>query len=274
MPEKVHLIGGYGYIGSHLLAELQSHHDRFSTQVYSRQNPLNTNVDNGTVIYLAGQNRPGFSISRESINLWETLNSVSPGCRFVLCSSVLVYDANNEGIVDEQSPINPVSPYAIYKAASELMVSYICKLKDIPYSILRISNVYGRSGNKGGFGMVLDAYKSESKTPIEILQSGLTNKDYIYIVDVVNIFLKLLTTGIQPELININSGDKFNLLDIIRLLNLKRSEPLDFAFNPNIVVRSALSISNERMVTTLGYHPQYNLYKGIEDTVNYLGIAK
>lgn len=74
---------------------------------------------------------------------------------FVLLSSVGVYGFRPEGIISEETPLNPAGLYEKSKAESEKIVISASKEGDFSYSILRPSNVYGpRMNNQSLFQMV------------------------------------------------------------------------------------------------------------------------
>jgi nucleoside-diphosphate-sugar epimerase len=64
-------------------------------------------------------------------------------CRWVQLSSVGVYGSKMRGVIDETSLFNPKGEYEVTKARAEQEISEYCNKNDIPFSILRPSNVFG-----------------------------------------------------------------------------------------------------------------------------------
>lgn len=178
MP-KVLVIGGAGYIGSHVVKELLE--NGFETVVYDNMstgqevnlfseagfikadildekaldNALKQNID--AVIHLAAKKAVGESMENPQLysinNLTGTINILNAMVNnnvkhIVFSSSAAVYGMPEYLPLDENHPRNPMSFYGYTKAAIEDLMDWYSKLKDFNYIALRYFNAVGYAADK------------------------------------------------------------------------------------------------------------------------------
>ena len=73
---------------------------------------------------------------------------------FILFSSVSVYGPYTQGMYDENTPCNPVGPYALSKYNAEQRVKEIAAKSGMTATILRLATLYGE-GNPGNVGRLI-----------------------------------------------------------------------------------------------------------------------
>lgn len=119
----------------------------------------------------------------------------------------------------EDSPLMPLSPYAITKKTSEDYLRYYKHQYNVDYSVLRYGNVFGpRQVPHGEAGVVaifinniLNGRKS-SLYNYDDEPKGMT-RDYCYISDIVEANLLVLDKG-ENSIYNISSGVETHTLDL------------------------------------------------------------
>ncbi len=102
--------------------------------------------------------------------------------RFVHISSSEVYGTCEKEEIDEDHPLNPMSPYAASKAGADRTVyAYGCTY-DLPVVILRFFNNYGPSQH---LEKVVAKFITHAltKQPISIHGSGEQMRDWLYVMD-------------------------------------------------------------------------------------------
>lgn len=104
-------------------------------------------------------------------------------CRFVLFSSAAVYGNPVSLPMDEEEPVNPLSPYALHKHAAEETCVFMHRNYGLDIKILRIFSVYGAGLKKQIFWDMFQKYRNTGK--LELWGSGEESRDYIYIDDLV-----------------------------------------------------------------------------------------
>jgi UDP-glucose 4-epimerase len=170
---RVFIIGGAGYIGSHVVREfLDSGHavtvyDNLSTGARENLFPEAAFVQgdildqatlsaamrgHGAVVHLAAFKAVGESMSnpeKYSVNnITGTLNILNAmsavGCkRIVFSSSAAIFGEPKYLPIDEAHPTNPESYYGFTKLEIERFLSWYDRLRGIRYSVLRYFNAAG-----------------------------------------------------------------------------------------------------------------------------------
>jgi nucleoside-diphosphate-sugar epimerase len=72
----------------------------------------------------------------------------------ILISSVSVYGPYTQGVYDENTPCNPVGPYALSKYNAELRAIEIAQASGMALTILRLATLYGE-GDPGNVGRLM-----------------------------------------------------------------------------------------------------------------------
>jgi UDP-glucose 4-epimerase len=141
--------------------------------------------------------------------------------RFIYASTMSVYGAHPEISVKEETNCQPKSFYGVGKLASE---NYLSIYEDygLKTTSLRLFNVYGPGQNlenlrQGMVSIFLAQLIKEGS--IHVKGSGSRFRDFIYIDDVVDVFIKCLeyeeTFG---EIINVGTGKKTSIHNLINKL--------------------------------------------------------
>lgn len=120
--------------------------------------------------------------------------------------------------VDESHPTEPIVSYGITKLAIEKYLHLYRELHGIQYVVLRVSNPYGERQRletaQGAVAAFL--HRALSHQPIEIWGDGTVTRDYIYIGDVADAFLKAMEYSGTKSVFNISSGHGLSLNELIQ----------------------------------------------------------
>ncbi|WP_332872527.1 NAD-dependent epimerase/dehydratase family protein [Pontibaca salina] len=118
----------------------------------------------GTILCLAGVTparaaRGGDLGANAALALAAGHAAAAVGARVLLVSSASVY-GNRSGLLDEATPLAPVSPYGIAKQAMEARARNIAAVRGVALCSLRIGNVAGADATLGGWqpGFALDRF--------------------------------------------------------------------------------------------------------------------
>jgi len=157
------------------------------------------------------------------INIDGTRN-VLEGCRknnvktFIYSSSSAVYGNKND-VCSENDPLNPQSPYAESKRASELLCQEYAVTHGLNTGILRYFNVYGQRQNPNGpYAAVVARFTQQLKNgePLTIFGDGSQTRDFIHVSHVAQANLNIgAKDGLRGEVLNIGTGKSINLLELV-----------------------------------------------------------
>ncbi|MBP2685860.1 MAG: NAD-dependent epimerase [Deltaproteobacteria bacterium] len=252
------ILGGCGFIGSALAAKLRAEgfdvtlldplpprdptfRDRWIPGRMEDVPPTETILRPGmTVVHLAWTSLPEPS-NRDphgdiASNLLPSLRWLE-GCvetgvsRVIFLSSGgTVYGIPRTRPIGEEHPTDPICSYGIGKLAVEKYLALFRRLHDLPYIVLRASNVYGPGkdpfGRQGAINVFLgNVVRGE---PIRIWGDGGVVRDYIFIDDLLALFLRCIDTRIGDEtpVFNAGSGEGHSLRDIVdRIHSVTAADP-------------------------------------------------
>ena len=120
--------------------------------------------------------------------------------------------------MDEQHPANPKCSHAIGKLACEHYLRLFASTASANVTILRMSNPFGGSQvKKGGQGVIsFLANQIARDQPVSLF--GNTVRDYVYIDDVANAFLKAIEHPAGFRIYNISTGVGTTLVELAKLV--------------------------------------------------------
>ncbi len=119
--------------------------------------------------------------------------------------------------IPETHPTDPVCAYGISKLTIEKYLWLFRKLYGLDYTILRLANPYGERqrihASQGAVAVFLG--KVLRGEPVEIWGDGSVVRDYFYISDVVDALLAALESTDDEHVFNIGSGVGHSLNDLL-----------------------------------------------------------
>ena len=158
--------------------------------------------------------------TRGQINLLEACKKANPGIRVVYCSSRAVYGSVSKRVIDEETVPRPLDVYATNKLAGEHYHRVYAKVFGLNATILRVANGYGPRAQmkEPSFGILNWFIRlALDDAQIKIFGDGKQVRDYVYVDDITDAFLK---TGrnmkIPGETLNIASGRGLPLITIVK----------------------------------------------------------
>ena len=188
--------------------------------------------------------------------------------RFVFSSSCSSYGANEE-IVNENSPLVPLTAYAKSKVKSE---SELLKLKDdnfIPV-ILRSATAYGISPNLR-LDLVVNNLTCSALTTgkVKMLSDGTAWRPLLHVEDMANAFLLTLESPedkVSGEIFNVGSNnDNYIVKDIAQKVEeIVPESIISFSKEANKDHRS-YQVNFDKIRDNLGFKTKWNLTDGIKD---------
>jgi UDP-glucose 4-epimerase len=304
---RIVVTGGAGFIGSHLCEALAQRGDEVvavdDLSTGSRDNvgaevelveASVRDVDTirrafagvDAVVHVAGQASIFKSFDRPErdldVNVSGTLD-VLDACivagvpRLVYASSMTVYGEPELIPTPESAPCVPVSYYGVTKYAAERYVQIAGERRDIDLSVtsLRMFNVYGeRQSLDNPYQGVLAIFLGNvlRGEPITIHSDGRQTRDFVYVRDVVDAWLRVLDEpATHGEVFNVGSGRETTIAELAdAVVAAAGSESWEFRTAPaqeGDIRRSAANV--DRLRTAVGWEPAAALGDGMRRTLEH-----
>jgi UDP-glucose 4-epimerase len=306
LGKQVAVLGGCGFIGSHICRELVSRgyavtmfvrrggsrarikdiEDKLNIcegDIVCPDDVLNAIASSRQLIHLAHTTTPVLSMEDPAYDCtsnlvaslrWLSRLSETDVSRILYVSSGgTVYGHPQACPIDENHPTNPISSYGITKLTLEKYVAMYAIQQEIEHCLLRPSNIYGK-GQKlhTGQGVVgILSYRALAAEPIEIWGTGQAVRDYLYIDDMVSATLDLLEYTGEQKVFNISSGTGYSVLDVIRVLYSLLGSAPKIVYKPRRPWDVPANVlDSSRLQAETGWYPKVDLVEGIRQTLDWL----
>jgi nucleoside-diphosphate-sugar epimerase len=214
---------------------------------------------------------------RGHLTLLDACRRVNPTVTVVFPSSRLVYGKPRYLPVDENHPLAPESIYAAHKLAAESYHLIYGRLYGLKSTVLRISNPYGpmQAGDARVYGIANTFIRTAVQGgDITLFGDGAQQRDYIYIDDLVDAFLKAAASETSRDRIyNVGDGRSVSLRELAEL-SVRIAGRGDIVYVPwpaeYQTIESGDYVTNCGLIRDqLGWLPFTSLEAGIEKTVSY-----
>ena len=161
----------------------------------------------------------------------------------------------------ESEKIDLKYPYALTKKQGEDLLLHWGKIYNLNVVSLRLFNVYGtRSRTSGTYGAMFGTFlKQKIKNyPYTVVGDGNQKRDFTYVTDVVDVFIKCIKYKKNCQIFNVGSGQAHSVNKICSLLGgEKQSIPLRPG-EPRITFADIKKISKE-----LKWKPKIKIEQGV-----------
>jgi UDP-glucose 4-epimerase len=217
---------------------------------------------------------------------------VRNGCgRLIFSSSSAIYRVGDDLTVDEDSPVDPQSPYARTKAVCEAMFADIAAAHPVRVLSLRYFNPIGadpkmRTGLQlprptHALGKMIQA--AEEGTPFLVTgtdyptRDGTGIRDYIHVWDLAAAHVAALSAFDNlpgpVTAINVGTGRGTTVRELVAAFNSVAGRPIetrDAPRRPGDVAGAYTRVDRARRL--LGWRPRYHIAEGIRDSLDWAAI--
>ncbi|HUY73449.1 MAG TPA: NAD-dependent epimerase/dehydratase family protein [Candidatus Dormibacteraeota bacterium] len=172
----------------------------------------------------------------------------------------------------EDEMLEPASSYAVAKAAATLYCAQAARAHGAPVSTLRLYSVYGPWEDPRRFISRLVAYGSQGRLPP--LASPLTARDYVYVSDVCDAYLRVAGSAPGPGAVyNVGTGVQTTLRDAVqvgrRVLGIA-GEPVWQTMPDRSWDTGTWVADSSRLRAAVGWRPLIDLAQGLRLTADWL----
>ncbi|MDD5691362.1 MAG: NAD-dependent 4,6-dehydratase LegB [Candidatus Omnitrophica bacterium] len=210
-------------------------------------------------------------------NVKGTLNVLQAARRLgakkvIITSTSEVYGTAQYVPIDEKHPLQAQSPYSATKIAADRLAESFYRSFGLPVVIARPFNTYGpRQSARAIIPTIITQLLSGVK---EIRLGNLTPiRDFNYVTDVCRAFLKIaVSNNTTGEEINIATGTGISIEKLVRVLAKKLKVKVKIIIEeerkrPSDSEVERLIGSNKKIIKLTGWHPQYDLDNGLDETI-------
>ena len=135
--------------------------------------------------------------------------------RLVFLSSASVYGNPQKLPITEDTPLHPLSPYAVHKVMCEVMCRYFAEHYGMSIRIARIFSAYGAGLKKQIFW---DMYrKLESTGRLDMFGTGNESRDYIHVKDLIRALFLIATAEEEIQVYNVANGEEVTIREATEL---------------------------------------------------------
>ena len=307
-PQRCLVLGGRGFIGSHLVDALldqgyivrcfdrphvaplgDSHLNNPRFELYEGDLASEADVADAligcdicyhlvsTTLPKSSNADPVFDVESNLLGTVRLLTyAVKSGVRKVVfvSSGGTVYGVPAEVPIPETHPTDPVCSYGITKLAIEKYLGLFQQLHGLDYTVLRIANPYGERqrthASQGAIAVFLG--KVLRGETIEIWGDGSVIRDYIHIADVVDALMLAIGKTSGARVLNVGAGRGYSLNEVLDAIEKATGLPAQRKYLPGRpfdVPVSLLCIEQAKRV--LGWTPKVDFDEGLQRFAAWLG---
>jgi len=300
---RILIIGGAGFIGSHLVSLLNNNNEHELVVLDNLSSGSRDNIpetvefynmdirDNDlekifkeyhfdVVVNLAAQTMVPYSLEHPDedadINILGLIN-VLTCCskhsvqRVIFSSSAAVYGNNLNVPLKEKETSVPMSFYGITKMTAEHYLRVYSELYGLDAIVLRFANVYGERQGNGGEGGVISIFAKRiaEGLPISLFGNGEQTRDFVYAGDIAEAITAALDVK-GYHIINVSNAIEVSINELIQNFAQVAQKEIKVDYQEERlgdIYRSCLD--NTNLKQKLGILPQTTLLEGLLKTYGY-----
>jgi UDP-glucose 4-epimerase len=184
-----------------------------------------------------------------------------------------VYGTPTTVPIPEDHATEPLNPYGIVKLAIEKYLSVFHQSFALDYAVLRVSNPYGPfqdpRGQQGAVSVFLD--RVAASQPIVVWGDGSVVRDYVYVGDVADGFVRAAVTTSDTKVLNIGCGQGLTVLDLIHAIERTTGASATVEFREGRSIDVPVNVLKvDRARDVLGWRPTTSLDDGLRRTWEWL----
>lgn len=309
MTNNVLVIGGGGFLGSHLLEELLKHDGDINLKTFTKKLferhywfDKDDNMDLESiegdirdketldkamkgidlVYHLAAQGNPDRSIQdpyeTNEINVLGTINVLNAALKnnvqkVLYMSTSEVYGNALTVPMNEDHPLNPRTPYGASKLGGEMNAYAFHQTYGLPVVIIRGFNFFGprqRIGKNGGV-IANFIYGMLNGHLITISGDGSQTRDYVYVKDIARNLIRAIESNIaNADPINLATESEISIKQIADMVKDITGSSSEITYKDERPGDvNRLYGSNKKAKELIGFKLDYDFRRGLTETIEW-----
>ena len=211
-----------------------------------------------------------------TINFLENIRLINKKIIFIYSSSDKAYgELKNKKEYKEGDSLDSSYPYDVSKLSSDLISQSYSKTYSMKVGIVRCANIYG----PGDFNLkrlipevILSTIEKKNFT---IRSNGKSTRDYVYVEDVVDAYIKLFkkikNSKDKLKIYNISSKFNYSVLEVVNMILKKMN---NIKLKPIILNNSKQELNYQRLSYSkiqreLNWKPKTDIKIGLKKTIDW-----
>jgi UDP-glucose 4-epimerase len=190
--------------------------------------------------------------------------------KVVLASSVAIYGPPSSLPVTEDTPTNPLSPYAVSKLAGESYLRQYTQLHGLETTTLVLTNTYGPRQDPHGEAGVIAIFADQMLRGVQtrVFGKGDNSRDFVYVDDVVDAMVRVCGPIANGQRVNIGTGEAITDLQLNRTMAEVVGGAPEPVFAPaRLGDLPPMVVDATKARELLGWAPKVSLREGLARTV-------
>ena len=173
-------------------------------------------------------------------------------------------------LFNENNNINPSSPYSASKASADLIVKAYYKTFNLPVTISRCSNNYGKFQHEEKL-IPLMIKRALNNDKLPVYGNGLNVRDWLHVYDHCSAIDLIIHEGKVGEIYNVGGNNEKSNIEIVKeiLATLGKSEELIYYVKDRKGHDLRYAINSLKLQNVLNWKPKYSLDEGLKETINW-----
>lgn len=183
-----------------------------------------------------------------------------------LSSGGTVYGRPSALPVNELHSLNPICSYGAVKVAIENYLNIYWQLYGISPVIFRVSNPYGPRQGKLGVQGVIGTFMNKiiDNQSLDIWGDGSVKRDYIYIDDIVDVITSAVFHDDVEGVFNLGYGASTSLVELLEMIEIVTGKVANVVYKPS---RSFdiddIFLDISKVSKTFSWQPKIDLRRGL-----------
>ena len=298
---KALITGSAGFYGTHLCAELKANgYEVVKCDLRTSDDTISIDIMNqamiqqilveyrpDVIINMAGQanvglswKKPQFTVELNTvglINILEAIRAVGQKVKFIAIGSSDEYgNLKERGVnVTEDTPVSPITPYAISKQAQEMFAQLYVKNYGMDICMIRQFNLGGAGQAKGfmisDFSSGIAEIEAGHKDYLSVgnLESA---RDFTHVKDACRAIRLIAEKGHSGEVYNICSGKTYTAQDVLDKLISMAKKPIEVRQDPTRMRPSDTPVicgNHDKLTAHTGWKPELSIDQILADALDH-----
>jgi UDP-glucose 4-epimerase len=233
------------------------------------------------IVHCGGSGSVGFSVEHPyedfkktvdgTLEVLEYMRLYNTDAHLIYPSSPAVQGEHPDEPMKEDYIGKPASPYGYHKKIAEDLCRSYSEKYELKITVLRLFSVYGIGLQKQ---LLWDAYHKIKNSQKEVVFWGTGNetRDFIHILDVLNIIERILHVEGMFHIFNGGTGTKHSIDNVVTMIRDKVNKDIVIKFNNQTNVGNPIYYcADTQKLHNLGINNHIMLEKGIGEYILWLG---